>query len=264
MEPPPILFDDETTLVLDKPPGLPVAASRPGESCLNTLVRERFGREVRAVHKLDPEAGGPVVYARTKPALDFLSGQFQSKTAGVLWSALVTVTPVAGAARPDRLVRDEHGLPPEACVLDWPLMEDPLKPGLWRIGRRQEARATATGVRRLELFGRFALLECAAPVAPLHQVRVHLAAAGLPVLNDPDYGPSGLELRLSDLKRGYKGLADERPLIRGLALHLARLTLRHPGTREPLEVESSPPREFEVALKNLRKFAARGLDRPAG
>ncbi len=257
MEFPPILFDDATTLVFDKPAGLPVAPTRAGEPSLNALVQERFGREVKPAHRLDPEVGGPVVYARTKPALDFLSGQFQSKTVEVVWQALVVVASAEEAARPDWVVRDPQGLPPAECVLDWPLMEDALKPGLWRIGRRQEARATATAVRRLELFGRFALLECVAPTAPLHQVRVHLQTAGLPVLNDAHYGLPGVELRLSSLKRGYKGRADERPLVRDLALHAVRLTFRHPDTREPMAVESAPPKEFAVALKNLAKFCAR-------
>lgn len=256
---PAILFEDPSLLVLDKPPGLPVAAAsmRPGEGSLNSLVLERFGRETKAAHKLDPEIGGPVVYARTKPALDFLSGQFQSKTAAATWAALVVVPAPAQAARPTKVVRDADGLPPVECQLDWPILADEARPGLWRIGRRQEGRAAATLVRRQELFGRFALLECEAPTAPPHQLRLHLATAGLPLLNDTLYGLPGVELKLSDLKRGYKGRADERPLIRDLALHLVRLTLRHPETREPLTVESAPPKDFEVALKNLRKFSAR-------
>lgn len=259
MEFSPILFDDESMLVLDKPPGLPVAASRGGEPCLNALVQARLGREVKVAHKIDPEVGGPVVYARSKPALDFLSGQFQSKTVEVVWSALAVVPPAAEASRPTKVLRDEQGLPPAECLLDWPILEDAGRPGLWRIGRRQEGRAASTAVRRLETFGRHVWLECVAPTAPLHQVRLHLSTAGLPVLNDALYGLAGAELRLSDLKRGYKGRADERPLIRGLALQAVRMTLRHPDTREALVVESPLPKEFEVALKNLRKFSARVL-----
>lgn len=254
MEPPPILFSDETMLVLDKPPGLPVASGGGGEGLIGA-VKERFGRDTKPAHRIDPEAGGPVVFARTKPALDFLSGQFQSKTAAALWSAIVIVQPTAEAARPTKVVRDEEGRPPAEFTLDWPVLADEARPGLWRIGRRQEGRAATTGVVCREQFGRFAWLECDAPTAPAHQVRLHLATAGLPVLNDGLYGPAGVELRLSDLKRGYKGRAEERPLIRALALHAVRLTLRHPVTREPLTVESALPNDFSVALKNLRKFA---------
>ena len=65
----------------------------------------------------------------------------------------------------------------------------------------------------------------------------------------------GIELRLSDLKRGYKGRDDERPLIARLALHASELTVNHPITRLPVTITAPLPREFEVALKNLRRHA---------
>jgi 23S rRNA-/tRNA-specific pseudouridylate synthase len=85
---------------------------------------------------------------------------------------------------------------------------------------------------------------------------VHLAAAGAPLLNDPFYGDPDITLRLSDLKRGYKGREEEKPLIGRLALHASELTLRHPTTRELVTLQAPLPHEFEVALKYLRKFAA--------
>ena len=85
---------------------------------------------------------------------------------------------------------------------------------------------------------------------------MHLAAVGAPVLNDPVYGEPGIKLLLSDLKRGYKGREREKPLITRLALHVSRLTLVHPVTREPLTLQAPLPREFEIALKYLRKFAS--------
>jgi len=63
-------------------------------------------------------------------------------------------------------------------------------------------------------------------------------------------------LKLSDLKRGYKGRVDEKALITRLALHASRLTVKHPVTKLPVIIEAPLPNEFEVALKYLRKFAA--------
>jgi len=63
-------------------------------------------------------------------------------------------------------------------------------------------------------------------------------------------------LLLSGLKRGYKGRDGERPLLDRLALHHSSLTLRHPATREPLTLTAPLPHDLELALKNLRKFAA--------
>jgi len=97
---------------------------------------------------------------------------------------------------------------------------------------------------------------------------VHLAAAGAPILYDPFYGDPGISLRLSDLKRGYKGRDDEKPFIGRLALHASALTFTHPASRERMTLTAPLPHEFEVALKYLRRFASvvrpgGGRDRPA-
>ena len=100
----------------------------------------------------------------------------------------------------------------------------------------------------------FACVECRPRTGRPHQIRVHLATRGTPVLNDPLYGDA-TQLLLSNLKRGYKGRVDERPLLTRLALHAGALTFTHPLTREPVTVTAPLPKDFEVALKYLRKFA---------
>ena len=106
------------------------------------------------------------------------------------------------------------------------------------------------------LAGRFAWLECRPLTGRAHQIRVHLAAAGAPVLNDVLYGHPEERLLLSNLKRRYKGRDEERPLIARLALHASELTVLHPETHQPLTIASPLPKEFTVALKYLEKFAA--------
>jgi len=100
-----------------------------------------------------------------------------------------------------------------------------------------------------------AFVECRPLTGRTHQLRVHLAAAGAPILNDPFYGDPEIKLLLSSFKRGYKGRDEEKPLIARLALHASELTLTHPVTRERVTIRAPLPREFEVALKYLRKFA---------
>ena len=88
-----------------------------------------------------------------------------------------------------------------------------------------------------------------------HQIRVHLAHAGFPIVADVLYG-DGRGLFLSQIKRGYKqGRDPERPLIGRLALHARSLALRHPVPGAELRIESPLPHDFEVALKYLRRFA---------
>ncbi len=81
---PPIIYEDDALVVFDKPAGLPVAPDRK-EKTPDTMmdrVHARLGRHIAAVHRVDTEASGAVLCAKTKPALDFLSGQFQAKTVG--------------------------------------------------------------------------------------------------------------------------------------------------------------------------------------
>lgn len=253
---PDILFEDDLLLAVDKPCGLPVVGVRaaPGANLLG-LVRGRFGQGVANVHRLDAEASGIVLFARTKPALDFLSGQFQSKTVVKGHTALVAVlagTRLEGAAAP---VRDASGALPAEFSVDLPLGEDGRRPGAMRVLRGRFGKASATHFRVLEAFGGFALLECRPVTGRAHQVRVHLAAAGAPILNDELYGDPQARLLLSGLKRGYKGRDGERPLISRLALHAGSLGFVHPASREPVEITSPLPEEFGIALKYLRRFA---------
>jgi 23S rRNA-/tRNA-specific pseudouridylate synthase len=87
-----------------------------------------------------------------------------------------------------------------------------------------------------------------------HQIRLHLAAVGAPVLGDPFYGDPDVKLLLSELKRRYKGRRSERPLIDRMALHACRLSIIHPDSGLTATIEAPLPNEFEVALKYLRRF----------
>ena len=138
--------------------------------------------------------------------------------------------------------------------MDLPLGEDVHRPGCVRVQRGRGGKPSTTEFRLLESFGRFAWVECRPQTGRTHQVRAHLAAVGAPVLNDALYGDPAAVLLLSGLKRGYKGSGGERPLISRLALHAGSLGFTHPLSLEPVEVASPLPREFEIALKYLRKF----------
>ena len=128
----------------------------------------------------------------------------------------------------------------------------------FRAWRRRGGKPSITEFRVVEPFGRFARLECRPLTGRPHQIRVHLAAAGAPVLNDALYGDPGSVLLLSGLKRRYKGLEAERPLISRLALHASELGFLHPVRQEPMRVAAPLPKDFEIALKYLRRFAAPG------
>lgn len=257
---PDILFEDEFLIALDKPAGMPVVAERRGARgvALMDLVHRERGAHVASVHRLDGEASGIVLCAKTKPALDFLSGQFQSKTVSRSYGALAVVLPaeaVAGAMTP---ARGAGGALPAAFTVDLDLGPEEGRPERMRVFRRRGGKAALTEFKVMEAFGRFAWLECRPLTGRTHQARVHLAACGAPVLNDALYGDPGSVLLLSDLKRRYKGREAERPLVSRLALHAGALGFVHPASREPMVLAAPLPKDLEVALKYLRRFPIAG------
>lgn len=258
---PAIVFEDETMIAFDKPSGLLVAPDRWDKKRENLmgLVHAKLGHHVANVHRLDADTSGVLLCAKNKPALDFLSGQFQGKTVAKTYHALVALLP------PDRamklatpvVTREPDGSLPANFTVDLALGEDEHQPGRMRVFRKRGGKASVTEFRVLERFGAFALFECRPLTGRTHQIRIHLAAVGAPVLNDPFYGDPEVKLLLSGLKRRYKGREDEKPLIARLALHASELVLKHPVTREPVTIRAALPNEFEVALKYLRKFTVR-------
>jgi 23S rRNA-/tRNA-specific pseudouridylate synthase len=260
---PPVIHEDDTVIAFDKPSGLLVAPDRwdKARENLMDLVHDRMGRQVANIHRIDAGTSGVLLCAKTKPALDSLSGQFQSKTVRKIYLALVVVLPLERVMKVVEPVRAADGGLPAEFTVDLALGEDTGRPGRMRVFRKRGGKPSRTEFRVIERFGRHALLECRPVTGRTHQIRVHLAAAGAPVLNDPFYGDPEEVLLLSKLKRRYKGRDEEKPLIGRLALHASELTFLHPGTQSEVTVRAPMPRDFEVALKYLRKFS--GLQKAA-
>lgn len=266
-----MLFEDDVLVAFDKPSGLLVAPDRwdkKRENLMGLVHRHpRYGPGVANVHRLDADTSGLLLCTKSKVALDFVSGQFQSKTVGKKYHAFVGVLPPGREMKVMAPVRDAAGMLPDAFTIELALGEDERQPGRMRVFKGRGGKACVTEFRTLERFGggraarrdggaaSYAFVECRPLTGRTHQLRVHLAAAGAPIVNDPFYGDPDVRLLLSDLKRGYKGRDEEKPLIGRLALHASELTLKHPATREPLTLTAPLPHEFELALKYLRKFA---------
>lgn len=256
---PPVIYEDDTLIAFDKPSGMLVAPDRWDKKRENLmgLVHDKMGHGVANVHRLDADTSGILLCTKEKSALDFVSGQFQSKTVAKVYHAICVGTPA-----PELFQRsdDPDDAPPvplahDEFFVDRDLIDDEENPGRMRTVRKH-GKASQTIFKVVERFQLFTFIECRPVTGRTHQLRVHLQYSGLPILNDPFYGDGVTELKLSQLKRGYKGRIDEKPLISRLALHASRLTVKHPVTKERVTIEAPLPNEFEVALKYLRKFAA--------
>jgi RluA family pseudouridine synthase len=241
---PTVLHESATALVIDKPAGLPTVPDRSGKiTGIHGLLAElRPGADLRIVHRLDRDTSGCLLIAKGLGAARHFDAAFCAGEVHKRYCALV------------------HGVPfrPEFKVEAW-LGPDPRRPGKVVTGPagRRGFRAATTAVTLRRPFLRHALLELRPATGRGHQLRVHLAAAGHPIVGDADYG--GQPLLLSQLKRGYKprlGFA-ERPLVARTFLHAEQLTVRDVDGSE-VAVTAPMPEDLTTALARLERFAAPG------
>jgi len=103
--------------------------------------------------------------------------------------------------------------------------------------------------------GRYALVELRPLTGRTHQLRVHLASLGAPIIGDTTYGGK-TGLMLSEIKgRSYReGKTAERPLLERLALHAEQITLTHPTTGERVTIRAELPADLQETLTQLRRY----------
>lgn len=232
-----ILFEDSHVVVVDKPAGLVVhpGAGRPSGTLMDALVATRpemvgVGEPGRwgVVHRLDRDTSGVMVLARTALAHGALSLQFRDHTVHRVYLALVRGSPG-----------------PEEGVVDAPLgrhTRDRKKIST-AAARSREAVTLWTVAQR---FGPITLLEVRPRTGRTHQIRVHLASVGLPVVGDPVYGRSRKVTRSSDplLSRASR-------IMKRQALHAATLGFQHPSGGGYVEFSSPLPEDMQSVIALL-------------
>ena len=233
---PVLVYSDDSIAVVDKPPGLTTMrhaeeAAEFGERGKHYLpatladllpaMLGRPGKPVRAVHRIDRDTSGLVVFARTRPAEQHLTEQFKAHTVERRYLALVRGRPKSGTIE-SHFVRDRGD----------------GRRGSSATGDGQRA---VTHVKVLERLGEFALVECRLETGRTHQVRIHLGEAGWPLSGEKVY----------DRPMNRPPLPDQSGAKRPM-LHAARLGLTHPATDERMTWESEPAEDFKEVLGRLR------------
>jgi 23S rRNA (cytosine1962-C5)-methyltransferase len=215
----PILFQDEDLLVVDKPAGLlthPDDSSAP-EADVVSVLRRQLGREYLGLHhRLDREVSGVLLFAARREANAALARAFEGREAHKGYVAVVRGAP-----------RQRQG------TLDAPLRK--VRSGLWAAASRRDRSAlrAQTHYRLLQSGpgGAYSLLELLLETGRTHQIRVHLAHAGCPIVGDELYGDG-----------------DSFPR---LLLHAESLGLQHPSSGAPCRFTAPWPAIFERARAGL-------------
>lgn len=222
-----ILYEDDWLIAVDKPPGLPTAPTvDPGRPSVFASVRawlsERAGRETYlGLHqRLDRDTSGVVLFAKDSRVNPALADAFARHQVVKTYHALV-------------------GAPAEPPPRQWL-----ARSSLSAVGKGAQARVRSvaeggspseTAFTVLETFDRGLLVDARPRTGRKHQIRVHLAEAGLAILGDDLYG-EGSPASVS---------------VPRLMLHAARLELLHPATRAPLVIESADPEDFRQVRSAL-------------
>jgi len=237
-----VLYEDEAIVAVDKPAGLPVhPTARYLRNTLTTLLEERYPKQVvHLCHRLDKETSGVIVAARSVELEVRLKAAF------------------AGRDVKKRYLAITHGAPKEdSFVIDAPLALAGHRVGVLMAVTPLDRGGlpSRTRVRVLERFGGFSLLECMPETGRQHQIRVHLAYAGTPIVGDKLYAHSpevfiaSLEDKLTDAMRA------ELMLDRH-ALHAAAIRFDHPSTGSPIEIEAPLPAELRAFIEQRRPSSA--------
>ena len=224
-----VLYEDADLLGVAKPRGLPtIPAGGFMDHTLLTLVRKHYP-EATPIHRLGRGTSGVVLFARTKRARSTL-------TAALRGGEVVKVYRALAGGRPDR---DFFSIDSRIGPVPHPVLGSVH--AACNNGRRAVSR-----VRVLEYRGAEAcVLEVQIETGRPHQIRIHLAAAGYPLVGDPLYAAGG---GIRDHERALPGDL-------GYYLHAQRLVIRHPATGLPVEILCAPPPELRVTESISRRRA---------
>ena len=221
-----VVYEDSDVIVVNKPKGLVVhpAPGHPDGTLVNALLHHcgdslsGIGGELRPgiVHRIDRDTSGLIIAAKNDAAHQKLSAQLQDHTLARIYRCIVIGN-----------LREDSG------TVDAPIGRHPVDRKRMAVEPRT-GRPAVTHWSVLARYRGFTHVECRLETGRTHQIRVHLASVGHPLLGDTVYGS----------RKPWPGLA-------GQCLHARRLKFIHPSTGRPVELECPLPDWFQAVLRKL-------------
>ena len=226
-----IVYEDDHFGVINKPAFMASMEDRGGAMDVQRLAKQHDS-DWQVCHRLDKETSGCLLIAKNEAAYRHASIQFEKRSIEKTYLAVA---------------HGQHEF--KSKEIDAPIAA--LPKGLARIDQRN-GKPARTIVTTQELFRKHTLFSCQPVTGRMHQIRLHLAMLGAPLVNDPLY--KGAPLYLSELKRKFnlKKDTEERPLIQRFALHASALTFHNMEAQ--VRVEAELPKDMAVLLKQLKKY----------
>ena len=222
-----ILYEDDGFIILNKPAGFAVHGGSGVSSGIIEglrLIRPE-ARFLELVHRLDKDTSGCLLIAKKRSALRLLQALFRNSQIQKTYQALL-------AGRWER----------KKLIVTAPLLKNVSKGGERIVVISQAGKAAETLFKRLELFQTSTLVEASPKTGRTHQIRVHAASLGHPIVGDERYGVD--EVNKAFKNKGYKRMF----------LHAETLTFLHPVTEAPMRITAPLPKQFIQLLNNEKSL----------
>lgn len=237
-----VLFEDESMAVVNKPPGMVVHPGKGNwKGTLTSALAYHFANlstiggpsRPGIVHRLDRDTSGVILVAKTDPAHAMLAEQFENRETKKEYFAIVC----------GNVDRDQERI-------DLPIGLHPHQREKMAIrSDHDSSRPAQTVYHVLERFDGFTIVRAFPETGRTHQIRVHLAHRGYPVLCDRLYG-GRVQVTRGELQRRRE---DETVLLDRQALHAERITIRHPLSKKLMTFEAPIPADITGVIEELRK-----------
>ena len=233
-----VIYSDDDFIVLNKRSGILIAADRynPDAPRLDLMAEKEFGK-LYAVHRIDKDTSGLIIYAKNLEAQKGISMQFEQRKVQKTYHALVYGHPLWEDLHVD-LALEPDGDARHRTVVN-----------------KKFGKPSVTDFHLIGVCGPYSWIEAKPKTGRTHQIRVHLAANNLSIVCDPLYSGNQKPVRLSEVKRKWNGDEDEeRPLLSRLALHAYKIRFEHPATHEQVTFTAPYARDMEAVRKQFAKL----------